>query len=367
MSLCLSEVLDWVQGKWVNQADLSADSKSQGENIRVEAPSPLRGSASQHLAYFFSEAYKDQLPQAAPGILLVGDPFVEPLKAAGLPLWKKSAVVACKDPYFAMALLSEKFAQKLSLELEAESSEAQPEVHTTAVVDPQAELALGVKIGPYCVVEKGARIASGTVLYPHCYVGTGSVLGEGCRIFAGVKIYPQVTLGKGVRVHANTVLGSDGFGYAPIVRDGKVGGHQKIHHFGGVKIGDFAELGAAVTVDRGTLEDTVIGPFVKLDNQVHIGHNARVDEGAILCGCTALAGRVHVGAYVYVGGLVGIANNLEIGDGAKVGAMSLITKDIPAGETHVGNPQREHSQHFRAQAALNKLLRKRSQEKRKNV
>jgi UDP-3-O-[3-hydroxymyristoyl] glucosamine N-acyltransferase len=340
--------------------------------ICVERPAGLASSRERDLAYFFSKQYQSELPTARPGVLITGEAFVQPLAAAGLPLWRESAVVACPDPYLAMAVLSEKFASaglssvvhaRADVAAEMAESLGRPVVHPTAVVDPTAELGAGVQIGARVVVSEHARVGAGSYLYPGVFVVPRARLGERCVLFPNVTVYEDVQMGSDVRVHAGSVLGADGFGYAPRFAAPVGGGkpeivaHQKIYHLGRVVIGDSVEIGALSCVDRGTIEDTRIGRGAKIDNQVHIGHNAEVGEGAIICGAAALAGNASVGKWAYVGGMVGITNHVHVGDGAKIAAMSLLTKDVKPGETAAGNPQREYSEHFRAHAALSRLAR----------
>lgn len=355
MALSLDEVLSLTGGRLVNRDRLGSSAGS----ARVERPSALDGAGPRDLAYFFSRDYEKDLSKANPGVLITGEPFVKPLEASGLPIWAKAAVVACADPYLAMAVLSGKFAEKLSTVAHLRNPE-RSEIHPSAVVDPTAELGRAVRVGPGCVIEAGARIGEGSVLYPGCFIGPGAKLGAGCVLFPQVTVYEWVEMGSRVRVHAGSRIGADGFGYAPR-REGKaVVGHQKIHHLGRVLIGDDVEIGANSTIDRGTLGDTVIGSHAKLDNLVHIGHNARLGEGTVVCGGTCFAGRAKTGRFATIGGLSGIANDVLVGDGAQVGALTLVTKDVPAGGTAVGIPAREYREHFKAHALLNRLLAEKS-------
>jgi UDP-3-O-[3-hydroxymyristoyl] glucosamine N-acyltransferase len=347
----VSDILGFSGGRLVNEADV------QVASIQVERPATLGASRPSEIAFFFSKAYQAELMTANPGILITGEDFVAPLKAAGLPLWKKTAVIACADPYLAMAVLSERFAERLSSIAHTQTSKV-PEIHATAVVHPLAEIGPSVSIGAFAVIEAEAKIGSGTVIYPHCYVGPKAVIGDQCVLFSGVKVYEWTVIGNKVRIHAGSVLGSDGFGYAPRKAGGQMAGHQKIYHLGRVVVGDGSEIGANCTLDRSTFGETKIGAGVKLDNLVHIGHNAEVGEGTVIAGGTCLAGGVKLGKYVVCGGLTGIANRVDIGDGASIGALALVTKDIPAGGTAVGNPQREYSEHFRAHAMMSKLVKK---------
>jgi UDP-3-O-[3-hydroxymyristoyl] glucosamine N-acyltransferase len=370
----VSQICQWIGGRVANAEALG----SALEQIRVKRPAPLGKSRSEDLAFFFSKSFQNELPTARPGILITGEPFVAPMAAAGLPFWKTAAVIACPDPYSAMAILSEKFAAQLSTvvhtaaDTAAEMAETfgKPQIHPTAVVDPTAELGAGVKIGPHVVISENVRVGAGSVLYAGVFVGPCCTVGERCVLFPNVALYEHVQLGNGVRIHANSVLGADGFGYAPKAEktpDGqiRVTGHRKIYHLGRVIVGDDVEIGALSCIDRGTIDDTRVDRGAKIDNQVHLGHNTHVAEGAVICGASAMAGSSSVGKFAYVGGLTGIADHVHIGDGARVGAMSLVSKDVPPGSTAVGNPQREHREHFRLQAMLNKMVkggRKKGQE-----
>lgn len=364
----VEQISQWTGGKVVNAEVLGVAALSA---IRVKRPAPLARSTTQDLAYFFAKAYQHELPTALPGVLITGEAFVKPLEAAGLPLWKASAVVACADPYLAMAILSERFAGSglstvvhAGSVLAAEMAEhfGKPQIHATAVVDATADLGAGVQVGARAIVAEHVRIGAGTVLYPGVYVGPHAQIGERCVVFPNVTLYERVELGNDVRIHAGSVLGSDGFGYAPRTRVGADGkteiiGHQKIYHLGRVVVGDGVEIGALSCVDRGTIDDTRIGRGAKLDNQVHVGHNAEIGEGAIVCGGTCLAGNASIGNWAYVGGLVGITNHVHVGEGGKVAAMSLLTKDVAPGAVAAGSPQREYTEHFRAHAALSRLAR----------
>ncbi len=362
MSFSVSEVVHWTGGRLVNATELG----SASERIRVDRPSPLPGAKNSDLAFFFSRYYERELPTARPGILITGEAFVKPLQAAGLPFWKTSAVIACADPYLAMAILSEKFAAELSSVAHLPGTAGpEPQIHPTAVVSKTAELGPGVQVGARCVIEDDVRVGAGSIFYAGCYVGPKCSIGENSVLFAGVSLYEWTQIGDRVRVHAGAVIGADGFGYAPRREGDRVVAHQKIYHLGRVVIEDDVEIGANTCVDRGTFGETRIGRAAKIDNLIQIGHNAQVGEGAILCGGTCLAGNSNVGKFAYVGGLTGVANQVQIGDGASVGAMTLVTKDVPARGTAVGNPQREYKEHFKAHALLSRLLAERKEKREK--
>ncbi len=360
MSLSASEVAQIVGGRVVN-SDALGDALLK---IRINRPGELATSKNDEIAFFFSKEYQKELLSTQAGILLTGEPFVQPLQASGLPLWKTTAIIACRDPYFGMALLTGRFADELSSVAHervnrsnylSEITKFEAEIHPLAVLDPTAVIGKGVKIGPHCTVEANARVGDGTILYPGCYIGRDVNVGKQCVLFPRVTLYEHTQLGDRVRLHAGVVIGADGFGYAPRFENGTVAGHQKIYHFGRVRIGSDVEVGANSMIDRSTFGETWIGDQVKIDNHVHVGHNARIDHGAIICGGVGLAGSASIGKFVYVGGMAGVSNKVHLGDGSKVGGMTLVSKDVPAGGNAVGNPQREHSDHFKVHAILNRM------------
>jgi len=157
-----------------------------------------------------------------------------------------------------------------------------------------------------------------------CYVGENVSLGKACKLHSNVTLYHGVVLGKNVKIHSGSVVGADGFGFA---FDGSKS--VKIHQLGGVKIGDDVEIGAGSTIDRGALEDTEIGNGVKIDNQVQIGHNCKIGEHTIICGCAGIAGSVTIGKYCIMGGGSGVVGHIAIADKVQVSAMSLVSQSIP--------------------------------------
>ncbi len=347
------EVLSLIGGRVVN----GEGQEIKLNTLQVAKPAPLKQSLQTDIAFFFSKIFENELIHANPGILVTAESFVRYLES--LPIWKTSIIISCPDPYWALGVLSEKFAAQLSTVAHLLPSEKKTEVHATAWVAKTVELGEGVTVGPYCVIEDGAYLGRGTFLYSHCFVGPRCTVGQDCVLFSHVVLYEWTILGNRVRIHSHSVIGADGFGYAPKREGKRILGHQKIYHLGRVVVGDDVEVGANSCIDRGTLADTQIQNKVKIDNQVHIGHNAKVDEGSILCGGTSLAGNASVGKYVYVGGMVGIDNHVHVGDGAKVCGTTLVTKDVLPGKVVAGNPQRDHKEHFRVHAMLTKLLEQR--------
>jgi UDP-3-O-[3-hydroxymyristoyl] glucosamine N-acyltransferase len=226
----------------------------------------------------------------------------------------------------------------------------EPGVHPTATLGRGATLADGVTIGPYVVIEAGASIGEGSWLEPHVIVGRDVVVGRDCRLHAGAVLYEGTRLGDRVEVQSGARIGSDGFGYV----FGK-GAHQKIPHVGRCILENDVEIGANTTIDRGSIDDTVIGAGTKIDNLVQIGHNVRIGKLCLVMSQVGVSGSTHIGDGVILAGQAGIGGHIEIGDRARIGGQAGVFGSVPAGETWSGYPARPHRESLRAQAALFKL------------
>ena len=225
-----------------------------------------------------------------------------------------TAKLIATNPYAAYARLSALFAFR---------DTAGAGIHPTAVVDPSAQVAASASLGPHVVVGARARIGERCRIAANSVIGADCVLDDDCWLSPNVTLYHGVQLGRRVRVHSAVVIGSDGFGFAS-----EGGRHHKIEQLGGVSIGDDVEIGAATTIDRGALDDTVIGEGVKIDNQVQIAHNVQVGAHTVICGCSAIAGSSVIGKNCIIAGAVGVINHVRICDGVTVTAMSLVNQSI---------------------------------------
>lgn len=223
-------------------------------------------------------------------------------------------------------------------------------VHPTAVIGRRVRLGKGVALGPYAVVGDGAQLGDGVAVGAHTSVGAGVRVGAGSWLGDGVTLYPGAVLGERVRVHAGARVASDGFGY--VQADGA---HQKIPHVGRCVVEDDVEIGANSTLDRGSVDDTVVGAGTKIDNLVHVAHNVRIGRGCLIMAQVGIAGSVHIGDGCILAGQVGVSGHHTLGDGVRLAAQAGVFGDIPAGETWSGYPARPHGEALRAHAALFKL------------
>ena len=208
-------------------------------------------------------------------------------------------------------------------------------IHPTAVIEPSAKLGSVEYIGPYAYIGENCIIGDGCSIYPQVYIGDKTRLGNNCTLYPGVKIYHECILGEGCTIHAGSVIGSDGFGFAP-QSDSEF---MKIPQLGNVILEDHVEIGANVTIDRATMGSTIIRKGVKLDNLIQIGHNVEVGENTVMAAQTGIAGSSKVGKNCMFGGQVGIAGHLKVADGTKIGAQAGIAGDVKEENTAIiGSP-----------------------------
>jgi UDP-3-O-[3-hydroxymyristoyl] glucosamine N-acyltransferase len=223
-----------------------------------------------------------------------------------------------------------------------------PGIHASAVVSASAKVAPSASIGPCVVIEDEVEIGDATAIGAFCFLGRGAHVGEHCRLHPRVTLYAGVRLGHRVELHSGVVLGADGFGY--VFGEGR---HWKFPQIGGVEIGDDVEIGANTTIDRGSLDDTRIGPGVKIDNLVQVAHNVRIGQDSVIAAQTGISGSCTLGANVVAGGQVGIGDHCTIEDGAMLGGQAGILngKTIRAGQIVWGTPARPLAK-FKEQFAL---------------
>lgn len=227
----------------------------------------------------------------------------------------------------------------------------EPGVHPTASVHPSAELGPGVSVGPGCVIGAGVCIGAGSRLGPLCVLGDGVKLGRDCVLHARVTVCHDCIIGDRVILHPGCVIGSDGFGNA------REDGHWvKIPQIGRVVIGDDVEIGANTTVDRGALDDTIIGTGVRIDNLVQIAHNCVIGEHTAIAGCAGIAGSTRIGRHCSIGGAAMILGHIEIGDHVTVSGASFIGKSLPEPGVYTSAmPQMPHAEWLRNASQIRHL------------
>lgn len=225
-----------------------------------------------------------------------------------------------------------------------------PGVHPTAVVGRGVRLGADVTVGAYVVLGDGATLGDRAWVDAHCVVGAGVTVGDDTRLHPAVTLHAGTSLGRRVILHSGVRIGGDGFGY--VYREGA---HQKIPHVGRCVIEDDVEIGANSTVDRGSIDDTVVGAGTKIDNLVHLGHNVHVGRLCLIMAQVGVSGSTHIEDGCILAGQAGLGGHITIGKGARIGGQAGVFGDVPAGQTWSGYPARPHRESLRAQAALFKL------------
>lgn len=216
-----------------------------------------------------------------------------------------------------------------------------------AVIEEDVSIPRSCMVEPFAIVKKGARIGAGTYIGAHAFIDEGVSIGKNCEIHTNTTIYKNSRIGDYVTVNPNTVVGKEGFGY--LRRKSR---YERLRHIGGVVVRDFVEIGSNVTIDRGTIGDTVLGEGTKIDNQVHIAHNVKIGKHCIIMGQVGIAGSTKIGNNVILCGQVGISDHLKIGDNVIVYAKSGVFKSLSKNREYSGIPAREHHAVLRAIARL---------------
>ncbi len=305
---------------------------------RVTRLASLESGDGSAIGFLVSRRHARLARESAVGAILVA-----PALAAEAP--PRAVRVIVDDAYVAYARLSRWFESMLA------PLDRGPRIHPSAVIHPAARLGSGVEVGACATIAAGARLGDRTVVGPHCVVGAEATVGADARLHPNVTVYAGVSIGARAIVHAGTVIGADGFGFAP-----SPSGWEKIAQLGSVRIGDDVEIGANCAIDRGALDDTVIGDGCKIDNLVQIGHNVRIGRHTVIAGCTGIAGSAVIGSDCRIGGGVGIAGHIEICDGAVIGGFSLVERSVTEPGFYTGAwPLQGHAQWERTAATLKRL------------
>lgn len=223
-------------------------------------------------------------------------------------------------------------------------------IDSLAFISPSAKIGENVYIGAFAYIGDNAVVGDGSSIYPHSTIGDNVKLGKGCKIYPNVSIYEGCRLDNNVTIHSGSVIGADGFGFAPNTE-----GYDKIPQIGIVTIEDNVEIGANTCIDRSTMGTTTIKKGVKLDNLVQIGHNVEVGENTVMSAQTGIAGSTKIGSWCMFGGQVGIAGHITIGDKTFLGAQSGVPGSIKGNETLIGTPPMEPKAYFKSQAIFRRL------------
>tara|TARA_A100000164_G_scaffold379142_1_gene422655 strand:+ start:128 stop:1129 length:1002 start_codon:yes stop_codon:yes gene_type:complete len=220
-------------------------------------------------------------------------------------------------------------------------------IHDTAIIGTNVNLGESVSIGPYTVIQEDSIIGSNVIIGANNCIGNNVVVGPNTIIKNNVDLYANTLIGKRTIIHSGSVIGADGYGFVT-----KNDQHIKIPQTGKVSIGNDVEIGANCTIDRGTIDDTIVGDMCKLDNGIQIGHNVSIGRGCLLTAHVTIAGSTSVGEFCAFGGQSGAIDHVKIGDKAILACYTVAMKDLPGGKTYSGSPAREIKEKNRRDAVF---------------
>ncbi|MBA0216682.1 UDP-3-O-(3-hydroxymyristoyl)glucosamine N-acyltransferase [Pectobacterium brasiliense] len=282
------------------------DAQLHGDgDIVITGVASMHSAKTGQITFLSDSRYREQLAGTQASVVV--------LTEADLPYCQVAALVV-KNPYLTYA----RMAQLLDT-----TPQPATDIAPSAVIAPDATLGQNVSIGANAVIESGAQLGDGVVIGPGCFIGKDARIGAGTRLWANVTIYHRVELGEHCLIQSGTVIGSDGFGYA-----NDRGNWVKIPQLGTVRIGDRVEIGASTTIDRGALDDTVIGNGVIIDNQCQIAHNVVIGDNTAVAGGVIMAGSLKIGRYCMIGGASVINGHMEICDKVTVTGMGMVMRPI---------------------------------------
>jgi len=307
------------------------------EEASVSDVSKIEEGRPGTLSFLANPKYTKYIYETQSSIVLVNNDFVpeKPLTCT---------LVRVADAYQAFASLLELYSQQMEVKKKG--------IEPNVFIDPSATIGEDLYIGSFAYISSKAKIGDNTQLHPHVFIGDNVVVGNNCVFFSGVKIYPNCVIGDNCIIHAGTVVGSDGFGFAP--QDDST--YKKIPQMGNVVIGNNVEIGANTTIDRATMGSTIIADGVKLDNLIQVAHNVEIGANTVIAAQTGIAGSTKVGKNCVVGAQVGIAGHICIADNVKIGAKSGILSTIKEeGKLLQGAPAVQMTEFFKSFAVYKKL------------
>ena len=309
MSHTLEELASYVGGRVEGDA-----------NYVIENVASLDSANSQDLTFYTGGKYKQALATTHAGAVILSEKNIS---------LSSSNLLIVDNPLLAFALIADKLNPIQSMS----------GIHPDASIDAGAHIDSSAYVGAQSVIAAGAQINAGVMIEASCVVGKNCIIGENTHLHANVTLNEKTIIGKNTIIYSGAVIGCDGFGMA------NDNGHWvKIPQLGKVVIGDDVEIGANTTIDRGALDDTVIGNGVKLDNQIQIAHNVKIGDHTAIAGCVGIAGSTVIGKYCTIAGGVGITGQLEITDNVHITATSLVTQSISeSGAYSSGTPLQENA------------------------
>lgn len=297
---------------------------------------PLQSASPAEVSFLDNRRYASLLDGTHAGMIIVAPAFAKRVPPT-------SATIVSSTPYLAWSRVARMFHP---------APPARPGLHATAVIGEGAVVPSSCEVGPFAVIGNGVKVGEGSIIGSHTVIGDGVTIGRDCRIGPQV-VVSHATLGDRVTLFPGVRIGQDGFGFA-------VGpaGFESVPQLGHVVLEHDVEVGANSTIDRGSVQDTVIGAGSRLDNLVQIGHNTRLGKCCIVVSQAGISGSTELGDFVTVAAQAGLIGHIKIGTKARIGAQCGVMSDVEAGADVIGSPAMPFREFFRNVATLRKLSKK---------
>lgn len=306
-------------------------------NATVNSFGKIEEAGAGQLTFLANPKYEDFIYTTRASVVIVNasQTLREPVKAT---------LIRVADAYTAFATLLSKYQEMMTQQLTG--------IQEPSYISQSARLGSQVYVGAFAYIGNNVVVGNNVKIFPNVYLGDNVRVGDNSIIHPGVKIYHDCVIGKNVTIHAGTVIGSDGFGFAPQ----KDGSFKKVPQIGNVVVQDFVEIGANATIDRATIGSTIIKSGAKLDNLIQIAHNVEVGNNTVIAAQAGVSGSTKIGNNVMIGGQAGIVGHIQIADGSKINAQSGVSKSIKTPNAAVtGSPAFEYTSALRSQAVSRKL------------
>lgn len=326
MQFSAAQIAQIIQGRIEGDASVTV-----GSFGKIEEAKPGQ------LAFLANPKYEDHLYSTGASIIIINE-------AQQLKQEVNATLIRVPDAYSAFASLLNQYQQIKTQQLTG--------IQDPVYIHPSAKIGEQVFIGAFAYIGEDVVVGKGAKIFPGVYLGNNSQVGANSILHPGVKVYHECIIGQHVTIHAGTVIGSDGFGYAP-QPDGTL---KKVPQIGNVQIEDNVEIGANTTIDRATIGSTIIRAGAKLDNLLQIAHNVEVGSNSVIAAQAGISGSTKIGKNVMIGGQAGIVGHIQIADGSKINAQSGVSKSIKTPNTAVtGSPAYEYTSALRSQAVSRNL------------
>lgn len=291
---------------------------------------------SGQLGFFANPKYEDYLYSTKASVVIVNESYElkQPVTAT---------LIRVPDAYTAFATLLSKYQEIVQQQLSG--------IQEPSYISRTASYGQNVFIGAFAYLGENVKVGNNSKIFPNVYLGDNVTVGDNTIIHPGVKIYHDCSIGSQVIIHAGTVIGSDGFGFAPQA-DGSL---KKVPQIGNVVVEDNVEIGANTTIDRATMGSTLIKSGAKLDNLIQVAHNVEIGHSTVVAAQAGISGSTKIGNGVMIGGQAGLAGHLQVGDGSKINAQAGLGKSLKPGTAVTSSPAYDYGQAIRSQAIARNL------------